>query len=235
MFEWTPEMIRFMQDAQEHTDYFQKLAQRLSERFPADAHVCDAGCGLGALSIALLPYAQKVTAIDVSAYAIAALKARNSQVEAILGNMNDHLPQEPYDVMIFCFFGSTAEILRWAKRQCRGVIQMVKKDWDYHRFSLEKHKLERFSCKEAERELSSLGIPFSVERMEMEFGQPLRSLEDASRFFSIYSKDNVPPDLDAVRARLKEDPKGQFPYYLPSRKHIGVISLNTADIPEQAE
>lgn len=233
MFQWTPEMVRFMQDAEEHTDYYQLLARRLSVYFSPRAHICDAGCGLGGLSVALLPYAGKVTAVDVSPEAIAALRARNTPVEAVLGDIAEHPPQTPYDAMVFCFFGSTREALGWAKRQCRGVALMVKKDWEYHRFSLEPHKLERFSCKVTERELEESGIPFSVERLELEFGQPFGSLEDATRFFAIYSKDSAPPDPDTVQSRLIPDPKVKYPYYLPSRKHVGILRVNTADIPER--
>ncbi len=54
-FAWTPERVRFMANADAHTDYYQKLARWLAPWLPKNGHVCDAGCGLGSLSLALLP------------------------------------------------------------------------------------------------------------------------------------------------------------------------------------
>ena len=52
-FAWTPERVRFMANADAHTDYYQKLARWLAPWLPKNGHVCDAGCGLGSLSLAL--------------------------------------------------------------------------------------------------------------------------------------------------------------------------------------
>lgn len=55
MFIWNEDMIRFLRDASEHSDYHHLLAEYLAKRLPENAHVCDAGCGLGYLSLAAGP------------------------------------------------------------------------------------------------------------------------------------------------------------------------------------
>ena len=55
MFVWTPDMIRFMQAANEKSDYHARLAAILAPRLSGCRTLCDAGCGLGALSAALSP------------------------------------------------------------------------------------------------------------------------------------------------------------------------------------
>lgn len=55
MFRWNKDMIRFLQDASEFCDYHGNLAARIMQELP-DGDICDAGCGLGYLSLALSPY-----------------------------------------------------------------------------------------------------------------------------------------------------------------------------------
>ena len=62
MFEWTEERVSFMADACERTDFHEKLAALLSPYLKKTDSVCDAGCGLGYLSLALSPLVGHVTA-----------------------------------------------------------------------------------------------------------------------------------------------------------------------------
>lgn len=48
MFVWTPDMIRFMQAANERNDYHARLAAILAPKLSNCRTLCDAGCGLGA-------------------------------------------------------------------------------------------------------------------------------------------------------------------------------------------
>ena len=56
MFTWTPEMIRLMQNANARSEYHRQLAAILAPKLAGCRTLCDAGCGLGALSAALSPY-----------------------------------------------------------------------------------------------------------------------------------------------------------------------------------
>ena len=89
MFQWNEEMVRFMRDASERGDYHQRLVRwMLPDLHPAD-HICDAGCGLGYLSLALSPYVRRVTAADRSEEALSVL--RENCVRRGVGNI-DILP-----------------------------------------------------------------------------------------------------------------------------------------------
>ena len=44
---WTPEGMAFLQDAMACCGYYPALARRIAPYLPKQAHVCDAGCGLG--------------------------------------------------------------------------------------------------------------------------------------------------------------------------------------------
>ena len=169
MFIWNEDMIRFLRDASEHSDYHHLLAEYLAKRLPKNAHVCDAGCGLGYLSLRLAPYCRQVTAVDISPEALAVLTA-SCEKEGIknvairCGKIAELPPDEPYDAMVFCFFGTGKETLHIAKKQCCGPVIIIKKGWSEHRFSLGKQKMDHESYTDTLALLDGYGIPHTSGR-----------------------------------------------------------------------
>ena len=113
MQRWSPEIIRYLYTAADHSRYYQDLARQLGAFLRPEDRVCDAGCGLGLLSRALLPYCAHVTAVDRSPAAVAALRARGEdpKLSALTGDIRELPPRQPYDAMVFCLFGGTGR--RW--------------------------------------------------------------------------------------------------------------------------
>ena len=72
---WTEESIAFLRDAAAINRYYETIAERIAPQLPENAHICDAGCGIGELSLALKPYCHHVTAVDADELAIKTLKA----------------------------------------------------------------------------------------------------------------------------------------------------------------
>ena len=143
-------------------------------------------------------------------------------------------PEAPYDAMVFCLFGRMREILRVAKRCCAGEIVVVKKAFTHHRFSVSSVPLRDEVTEQAADFLRAHGVPFRLETKTFDMGQPLRSLDDAVRFFEIYSKD-APGTItrETVLPRLRETGDDVFPYYLPQEKALGRFTIDTKDIPEE--
>lgn len=105
-----------LRDAAAMNRYYETIAEKITPQFQENAHVCDAGCGIGELSLALKPYCRHVTAVDADALAIKTLKAHLIEgVTAICGDVEALTPKEPYDAMVFCLFGRTEDTLRIAK------------------------------------------------------------------------------------------------------------------------
>lgn len=241
MFEWTQEMVRFMRDAALQSTYHQALADAVCERLLPARHVCDAGCGLGFLSCELAAHVSRVTAADISSSALEVLRAQTAargigNIEILQTDLGCFTPDAPYDAMVFCMFGRTRQTLRIAKRCCNGRIVMVKKGYTHHRFSLGNVPLRDETHITAAQELRALGVPFALETRVFEMGQPFRSLDDAVRFFRLYSKDEpgaITPE--AVAARLRQTGEAEFPLYLPQEKALGLFTIQTEDIGEELE
>ena len=73
--QWTDESIAFLRDAAAMNRYYETIAERITPQLPENAHICDAGCGIGELSLALKPYCRHVTAVDADELAIKTLEA----------------------------------------------------------------------------------------------------------------------------------------------------------------
>lgn len=236
MFRWEPDMVRFMRDASGYGDYHALLAGRIARRLPPGARVCDAGCGLGYLTRALAPLCGHVTALDLSENALAVAReitAPLKNVSVVCADMDTYVPEAPFDAMVFCFFGRTEEILRFAGRACRGRVIVVKKNWTHHRFTLGQKPLMHSTLSEMEAFLSGIGVPFESETLTLEFGQPLRSEADAVRFFRLYSRDERAETITLadIEPRLERRDDPTFPLYLPEQKRLGILSFDAGTIP----
>ena len=239
MYHWTEEMVAYMETAAERSDFYEQIARTMAEAAPAGAGICGPGCGLGFASLALAPRFRKVVAADRSAEALAVLRRKNTfpNLEIREGDLFTQPPAEPYDAMLFCFFGSPEEILRCARQQCRGKVVVVKPVWTHHRFSREKIPDRRHGGAELERRLTELSIPFTRRELALRLDQPLKSVEDGLRFFRLYSKDTDPGDIteDFVRARLEPQDAPQYPYRLPVDRTVSVLIFDAKDIPPETE
>ena len=237
---WHEDMIRFMTDASEYGDYNRHLTEKMLPWLTEDIHICDAGSGLGYLSLALAPHVQQVTSVELNSNAAAVLsdncqKRGITNIVSRCGAIADVIPETPYDAMVFCFFGRRREILKLAKRQCRGDIFVFTRNYDRHRFSAGSHHSGFEGYPEFSEELAQLGISAHKETFAPEFGQPFRSLEDASRFFLLYSKDQNKDVLtkEFIRSQLTQTGREDFPLYMPHQKHMGFLHFSAKDIPEQ--
>ena len=238
-YHWTEERVAYMEAAAERSDFYERIAQAVADAVPADAVVCDAGCGLGFSSLALAPYFQKVVAADRSAEALAVLRRKNAcpNLEIREGDLFAQPPDTPYDAMLFCFFGSAEEILRCARRQCRGTVVAVKPAWTRHRFSRSAGTDRRHGAGALEDLLTAGGIPYTRRELDLRLDQPLRSVDDGVRFFRLYSRDADPAAIteDFVRARLEPLDDPDYPYRLPVERQVSVLSFDAKDIPSETE
>ncbi|MFQ9445405.1 MAG: hypothetical protein ACLSHM_03450 [Vescimonas sp.] len=130
--------------------------------------------------------------------------------------------------MVFCLFGDVEEALTVARQQCRGTVLLIRRDYAYHRFSTGRVPVG-FTAADSEDTLRHLGLSYRMERFSLEFGQPLRSLEDARRFFRLYDRSG---GADPPLHRLTAGPGPEFPYYLPNRKELCLLAV---EIPAMEE
>ena len=237
MFEWKPDMVRFMRRASEHTDFYKALGRLVLAHIAPNASVCDAGCGLGYLSLALSPYVRQVVAVDVNADALQVLHencARRgiTNIRIVQSDMGAY-DGKPFDAMIFCLYGQTGEILTLSKRFCRETVCVVKRNEPFHRFSVGKHTRECGGCADVCTALKMQVIPYVEQPLTLALDQPFQSLGDAKHFYALYSKDEDPAAItnEFLLEKLKPTGRKDFPYVLPSARNLMLITFSAGDIP----
>ena len=237
MYIWSPESIRFRIDAAEQTGYDDAIIAQLLPELSNDSHVCDAGCGLGYTSLALARHCARVTAVDTSREALSILRnniavTKITNIDVVEGDLFTMRPAQPYDAMVFCFFGRVEETLRAAKAQCRGTVYLIKKNWLNHRFTPGAVPLGRFTFQQTLQELDLLGVPYRASTVPIEMGQPFRSLEDAVRFFELYrqQEDEQENARERVKQLLTTTNSEDFPFFLSASNELGIIAVDVKDI-----
>lgn len=97
--------------------------------------------------------------MDADELAIKTLEAHLIKgVTAICGDVEALALEKPYDAMVFCLFGRTEDTLRIARKQCRGKIFLVKRDYSRHRFSAGKVSLGEYTAGSTENVLREKGV-----------------------------------------------------------------------------
>ena len=239
---WYEDMVRFMRDASEYGTYNQELARMLAPNLGKHLRICDAGCGLGYLSLALSPYVGQVTSVEKNPDAVAVLKENCRQrgitnITPRCGTMQEVIPEQPYDAMVFCFFGGIHEILHTAKHQCHGTVFIITRTYTSHRFSVGNHPTGSYGYRGSCDVLTQLGVPFEENKFVLEFGQPFRTFADARTFFEVYSHDEDKSAItDAfLQSKLVETGREDFPLYMPHLRNLAILKFHTSDIPDVIE
>lgn len=239
MYQWRPEMVTFMKEASAYNQFHEIYAKHIHKYQKGETHICDAGCGLGYLSLALAKYYSQVTAVDIASRPLEVLRENISvqaihQIEVIEGDLKTYCPPKPFEAMVFCFYGSLDEVLSLAKKQCSGQIYIIKRNWTHHRFSLENKEIERFTHDESKAYLQMRKIPFQEELIEVEMGQPFRDFESAINFFKLYSRVELSEEdlIKTLSSKLVENGSGEYPLYLPMKRTVGLTVISVKDIPK---
>lgn len=234
MFAWTEESAAFWEDSASYTQSYERLAERAAARLSPKGNLFEGGCGLGHLSVALAKRGFAVTAMDLSPLPLRYLRANADRAGVRLtvrtGDVFTLPEGELYDSAVFCFFGSVTEILNWAKGHCRDRLILFKKNWSTHRFTRDPGVLRKFTYPLTCGELERLGVPFAAETFDADMGQPFRNLPDAVRFFRLYDPQAAMTEGEAL-SRLAKTGDPVFPYYLPALRSVGMIVIQTRDIP----
>lgn len=240
MYQWKPDMIRFMRDASEYSNYNRDLAEVMLPYLTNESHVCDAGCGLGYLSLELARSVGRVTAVDMNPEPLKVLRENCSlrginNIDVVRGDVFSPAFEGKYSSMVFCYFGDIEIIIKNGKHLCAGPLFIFKRNYETHRFSAGSYTFEYSGYAGDCRRLDEMGVRYKTVELETEFGQPFRSMDDARLFFELYSHDADKTSITdtLLHDRLTFTGREDFPLYMPCLKKSGCIIINPQDIPAE--
>lgn len=240
---WTPEIVRFMEDAACASDYFQRLARVVTAGLPQGASVCDAGCGMGQLACEMARLGFNVDALDKSAAAVRyarSLSARSEHGERVHVRVGDFSEGggPSCDRMVFCLSASVRDAF-WAARTAGAkslvVVNKVHARVEYGDEYLGSRPVVRDAQAEYD-DVRACGIVGSVRELEFEYGQPFRSLEDARCYFGLFRTRKYP--LGVTDAELERElvrtGDGRFPWYLPVSRRLSIFDIDIQESERNA-
>lgn len=225
MFQWNEGMVAYMDRAARHTRYYQTLAEQIGTRLGKNDRICDAGCGLGYLSLALAEYVGTVEAVDVSEEALDILRsncAERFNIRPIHADIHTW-ETAPYDAMVFCYFGRMEQIIEIARRLCKGRLYIIKGRSSRHLFSKDGECTWRETADMAAEWMQAQGIAYEETQLDLELGQPFLSRADAERFATLYG--GKEGGAAWISNQLGEDPAGKYAWYLPIAKPVTIFCL----------
>ena len=231
-FAWNEQTIRWFLDASIYTGFHKALAQIIMPHLSPGGTLCDLGCGLGRLDIELAPFMAKITAVDTNENATEFL--RHEAMTSGLSNLSiihgvASSLTETFDFVLLSFFGKSDlfEMMKLCKQRLIRIVSAENKSGLYP---------QKYRCKVkdtvpiVQEELDAMGISYKLELHSIEFGQPLRSWQDAKQYViqnaPVASDDEVSGFLDENIVRTDD---GDFPLYLPNQKELGIFVLGRGD------
>ncbi|MBR5474161.1 MAG: class I SAM-dependent methyltransferase [Lachnospiraceae bacterium] len=223
-FDWPLQQIEWYERAVRWTHFDAFLYDACQEYLSPDETICDLGCGIGYMSRYLCQKGYPVTAIDRSENAIRYL--RQLAVQEHFPNLSIHcvdwttLPKDQtWDTLLMCFAGFLeVDELPFKKRLITFTNERHLSNYVSDAPSPYDYEAQRLAAKR----IDPSRYTWHYRHLTGEFGQPLRSLEEAREYFATYRYDVAPHELEQ---RLIATGDSEFPWYFPHKKEVGLYVI----------
>ena len=235
---WTPEKIENYKRASEYTAFHKKLSVFIEPYLDEQWTLADIGCGPGLIDFWLAPMVAGIDAIDNDGAAIADLTARLDEtfltnrmaaekIRPRLASLEE-LKGESWDVVMMSFFGldqaAIEAVLQLARRR---VFIFMHGRPDQAGPLAAGDDGDKFSAAELEAFLTERGVAFKKSVMEMQFGQPFRTLEDINSFIGAEGADDdeTVKRITDIEERIIDTNRFDYPYYLPKSISVALFII----------
>lgn len=228
MFQWTEESIDWWKRAVKCNDYYEVLSKKLSHMIGEQEKVYDIGCGLGYLSMELHSYVGNITGFDIDQRVLDDFKRELEKRK--IGNVQvsnerwEDLPPNSCDTLLACSFGILEEhfeqFLKLAGRQV--IIIRGKKARPEE--LLPQGASIKADCDE--EFLKKHHIVYRKETVMADFGQPLKSMEEAERFVTFYGMDQKKSIDQFLEKNLYTEEGKGGKYFLPNHKEMVIFVID---------
>jgi len=231
---WTPEKIENYKRASEYSSFHRKLSILAEPYLDERWSLADIGCGPGLIDFWIAPMVSKIDAIDNNPAAIDDLTSRLEDVFATNRAIADkitprlaaleELSAEKWDAVLMSFFGIDEKIIEslLSLAEHRAFIYMHGRDDQKGPLAV-LNDGKKFSAEEMEAYLAANRYKYKKSVMEMQFGQPFKTIGDIHTFLSGFGDGSEDSEryIAGAEERIIKTNRFDFPYYLP--KSISVV------------
>ena len=226
MYPWTEERIVWYQRAVAFTGFDRALADLAIGAPKPGEEVCDLGCGTGYLALELARRGCRVTAVDRAGVCLDYLRAETARrgladrLTVVEADWHDLPPGTAWDTVVMAFAGKPDEELGGYLALCRRRLVLVTKtSAQSHVRGPGEPPLFRRNADALEAALRARGLSFARRDAVLDFGQPLRSREEAEAYLAVYG------GPESALTRLTETGDPEFPLCLPNEKRLAVFTI----------
>ena len=238
MFRWDEENIRWLEEAAAVTNYYQKLAERIAPYLKHTDKLCEIGCGLGHLACAVAPEVKQVTAIDIDQLAIAKLREKIScgniknlipvQENWLDFSINNQIAEQKFEVVLLSYINVFIKNWEALRSLSKGlIIAILANGSSGIELANNQQRITHENRKEKIADiipwLRKNKLSYEFIACELEYGQPLLSLEDAESYLRRYYQ-AAKTEINSYLAQhlLANGTK----YYLPKQKKSGILIID---------
>ena len=235
---WTQERIENYKSASEYTSFHRKLSVLAEPYLDENWTMADIGCGPGLVDYWLAPMVRSISAIDNDPVAIEYLtnwleeifrtnKSISDKITPRLASLDD-ITEETWDVVTMSFFGVSESILEKALSLAtkRVLIFMHGRPETTGPLSVP-GDTDPFKVPEMEAYLKKKNYSYKKNVMEMQFGQPFKSIGDIHSFLSSYSSgEDFEKRMTDAEERIIKTNRFDYPYYLPKSISVALFIIS---------
>ncbi|MCL1917751.1 MAG: tRNA (guanine-N(7)-)-methyltransferase [Peptococcaceae bacterium] len=229
-FLWNEQSIQWFLDASAYTGFHHQLAMRIVPYLEADDTLCDIGCGLGRLDLELAPHVSSLTAVDVDEKVI--VKLQRDVILSGFQNLHARCTDATevkglFDVVLMSFFGGSGSGMEDSYRLCcRRLVRVVNAENKGNLYPGSHRKTVKKTIPIVQQELSDQGYRYELVTDTIEFGQPLRSWQDAEQFVLYNAPEATDKEVnDFLHENAERTKQDEFPIYLPNPKDVGIFVI----------
>jgi len=235
---WTPEKIENYKRASEYTSFHKKLSVLVEPYLDERWTLADIGAGPGLIDIWLAPMAASIDVIDKDSAAIDDLRARledpSPESRRLAEKIRpraaslEELAGESWDVVMMGFFGIDKDVIEavlpLARR--RLLIFMHGRPDQAGPLAAEDNK-DKFSAADMEAFLKEKEIVYKKSEIEMQFGQPFKTIRDIQQFLAGYGgmDDEAAKRIADAEERIIKTKRFDYPYYLPKSISVALFII----------
>lgn len=230
-FVWTKQRIDWYLDASRYGGFHQRLADTIRPYLLPQDRLCDLGCGLGRLDLVLAPAVRHITCVDTDETVLASLRQEAkangiANLSALCADVRDM--RDVFDVAIMAFFGHPPGMMMDCLRlTSRALIRIANVHANGASLQPGGHSKKRETARDIAALLDGAGRKYRLLLDTFEFGQPLRSQEDAADFLRCNTPAIPEEELRAFLAEtLVATGRADFPFYLPGKKELGIFIID---------
>lgn len=227
---WNKKTAEWFRNASEYTGYSRELTGLLTRYIRPDYTVCDIGCGNGITDLELAQYCKEITCVDISAEAINDLKIHAAEkglknLHAIVCDGKDI--KGSFDVVTAFFHGGGYCFENYFHLAQKCMIIASHSDTASKTGPENRHFHKHYNASGLSEYLKEKNIPYSVSFHSIEYGQPLRGIDDAKDYVRTYALPMTEEELDRyVGTALVKTGNPEFPLYLPKKRSFALYVIH---------